>query len=266
MKKILDQTGKILRKHGKELYKPMTLDALFLFLFGFVVSGFFQKLIELMFAAGNITIQQSAAAQSTESVWEFVKQDPVLQQLTWKIILVLVLLALAIYGIYCIIQGAVWGLLGSWVKKTSMKTYMKRFFLVNILFGILFCIFVVVSYFARLQTNISKNLVPGVLPPDYSTPLIITAIVLLYLSSLSYILIIKQKPLQALKNTFKLTFTKFPDLVLPIAAIVVLCVLVNFIIIALKPLATAGIVIGLLLALATVTVSRLIAIEAVTKL
>lgn len=247
-----------------KIWQPMLADLLFFFCAGFVISGFSEKMLDLMLATGTLSVRQIESMKATESVWTFLSADPQLREVAIKLAGVMVLMALSVWLVFVIIQAVAWTMAGSWSQQVDKRQYLKRFATVNILWGILFLIYLTVSFLSQLRQNLLERVAPELVPTHWSTYLGVALGFLLALAMLSYAYSFKQKPRQAIKSVVML-MVKQPVRVLVWAVILVggLFLLNAFIGLIDKIDTDAGLLIGAILFLAGMTVARVFTIEVV---
>lgn len=178
-----------------------------------------------------------------------------------KNILILGLIALlASYLIYVFFQGSVWHVLLRKGSRVSYATYMKRFSLIALVWGVAFVVINALSTYLNFQT-LSANPSADLSRPWY---IIVLFVILTYLTLVSAIPISKHGAKKALKETFLLGWRRLPSLGVPFLLIIALFLAIDQILTAVQETALL-IPLGFLLIFPALAFSRVLMMKSVRK-
>jgi hypothetical protein len=211
----------ILKENYKVIWIVISVEILFFILFGFVYSPLYTGMQNNLENLGGEIIQNSEnidniANQATNSVY-------------FRNILILgVVLAIIVYILYCIFQGFLWRFSFNLTeKKKRFLPYIKRFFLVNILWYVLFIIYVLINFFFLYVDTVGRRLEPEgtfFLGGLSNVMLIIIA----YFAFISYVKIEKLGVWKSIRESFRIGFKKAGWMTLCYMIIGIAFIIVNY--------------------------------------
>lgn len=223
---------------NKKLYilYPVLIDLLFILGYGFVV-GFF------------ITNIQEKAVDLIQTGKSILYSGGLLKGLltndqTLSIILNVIVLMVLMYIQYCIFQGITWRFAKKFVEKdVSFFSYLKKYFLVNIFWFLLFFLVQIADYARRLLVHLRGEEL------NVTAFYYFLLFVIMYFAFISYTLITKYKIIEAIKRSFNLGIKKIRIFLLMYLIIFILFLIINLLLIlASKINFTLMIILGILLA------------------
>lgn len=210
----------IVRKRSYILW-PVIIDVLFILSFGFS-AGYF---------ISNIQEKAVALLQTGESI---LYSGGLIKGLlsnneTISIILSTVGLIITIYIQYCIFQGLSWRFARKFVEqKVNILRYVKKFFLINIFWFLLFIIVELLDYIGRLLGYLRGQ----TLGESFFFNIIIFLLFLIgYFAFISYALITKYKIIEAIKKSFSIGIRKIKSILLMYLIIAVMFLIVNLLLV-----------------------------------
>ena len=171
------------------------LDVLFLFAFGYFTSSTRDNIGDISVQIG-LRITELLKQGTYISLLDMLL-SPGVQQLFFQLLFFLVILGLLTYLIYCIFQGSVWYLILSIFQKLKWVNYVKKFFLINLLWFLLFCTFYTLYVIAEMRTVIVENITGSSQFSLFSIVLYIFLFLIIYFALISYVT-------GKIKNTFKI--------------------------------------------------------------
>ena len=131
----------LIRKSYKILWIGIVAELLFLFLFGFFTGPLRNGIGNNLLVLGDLIVGESSQI-SNDFLSNIIGSEPFR-----NIIILGIILAIIVYVLYCLFQGFIWrfsfNLIG---KKREYIPYIKRFFLVNIPWYILFIAYVLINF------------------------------------------------------------------------------------------------------------------------
>ena len=254
-----------IRKNPSCIAIPFFIDLLFLFVFFIVYNFFLVNIIDRIISLLMLTGKAFEGLTQTDITLNILSNQQQMNSLIANIgFWIFGLIALS-YTLYCIFQGTNWFIAHKILKeKTNFKDYIKRFFGVNILWGISF---VIIAYFyvkAVIYTQVLR------IPSNLGIVSIFSAILLIilcYFAFISYILIKKQGFIDAIKKSFSLGTKEFQT----IASMYVLLILGFALIDGLLRLlfminTTLMIIVGIILIFPAIAYARLVIISVIGNL
>jgi len=207
----------------------ISLDIMFVFLYGFIASKLFAKVMEYVNAIGLLV------AQNSGMVMDKIFQNGIINTITstpelvfyFKRLAVLVFLNIIIfYLIYSLLHGWCWKLLSAKIRANKFN-YLKQFFLINLLWLPFFLIQQSLSLFIDLRNTAIKSINPlTVLGTNYTSYILLFVIV--YFALISYALIGKFKVKEVIKKTFVIGIKKFPQILLAYISLMVVFIAINY--------------------------------------
>lgn len=221
------ESFKIIRNKKYYILYPIIIDLLFILSYGFFM-GFF---------IGNIQEKAVALIQTGKSILSSggLIKGLLTNKEAVSIILFTFGFMITIYVIYSIFQGINWRFAKKFVKKNiPLLVYIKKFFLVNIFWFILFFLIQFSDYIRRLLSYLSKG--TGLSTSFISGNIVINILIFLivYFAFISYALISKYKIIQAIKKSFAVGITGIKH-ILPMYLIVfIIFLIINLLLILLS--------------------------------
>ena len=249
----------ILLGKKKENLILMGIELLFFLLYGFLAS-FFIKSIRV-----NLVYVGDAISQASQDV-NFVMSDIIFSSPEFhRIVLLSLGLGLITYFLYGFFYSRLWT---ASLKQAGVKvesSYTKRFFLVNIVWFILFSVYVLVDFFLSYVDTVGERLNPiGFI--GLSELSLILLVFVLYFATISYVLISSGKRGHVQKS-FGLGFKKIKILGLNFLFLLLCLLAIHFMLIVLAFGHQALMVIGgLCLVFPFLSLSRLMIVKAVDEL
>ena len=265
MKNELVQSFNDLKKNWKFIPVIIALDVVFLIVFGFVYSLYFDRILAYMtdimsaMPAATAALQQVSAptAQALSSVYGINASLSAIYKLA-------ILLAISTFVIWIVFQSVIWSFAHRIAEsKTKFLEYLKGFSVVSVIW---FAIFSVIMYFsisATLNNAFNKQIPAG---QDswvvYGT--LIAVAVLGYFVIVSYSLTGKIK--EILKKTFVYCLTR-PKVLLSYLILLVTLLVINLVLLGLWFASkTLSIAVGIVLVLLYLVFARVYMIETIKKL
>jgi hypothetical protein len=206
------ESWKLMLKEKFSVPVPMLFDLVFIFAVGLVYSLFFFAMVDHLYAIMEFASKNTAALteelmRTGSSVTSLLMGYEEFFVHFKALMLKVGLLLLSIYILWIIFKGINWKLCHKICKKDfPLLSFLKRFALVNIFWGI---ILTIISYiFFRIwMVNTMADVAP--ISPVLTTVLyVIFLILIFYFGMISYCLIPKMKTRALLKETFRLGFKK----------------------------------------------------------
>jgi hypothetical protein len=224
IQKALD-SFRVLKENYKVLWVGIVVEILFLFTFGFFTGPLRNGIGNNLLNLGDIIVGNSENLQDSFF-------DVILGSMQFRNILLLgMVLAFIVYILYCIFQGFMWkysmSLNG---EKKSYLPYIKKFFLVNSFWYILFLIYIIIDFFVSYVDLVAQRI-------DNSGAFLFSRItnimllVILYFAFISYIILDKHSSWKSIVLSFKLGLKKFWVIILGYVFISVLLIMANYILI-----------------------------------
>jgi hypothetical protein len=219
---------------------PVLVDALFLVFYGFVTAGFGQKLFEYLTEMG-LEVARGAGAATVAP----------------RLSAIIVLYSLALYLLVAVFQGSAWWLCHGFVQKhrRSYHDHMVGFAKLSLIWGVFVMGYAFVSYGISLSAMV-KDREPGEV---ISSILLVSALMILYMASLSYS--IRGKGVFSLLGR---TITKAVELriLLAFAAICAVFILLGLLLSQVSSSLVLSALVQLLMVLPALSVSRILLINA----
>jgi hypothetical protein len=124
-----------------------------------------------------------------------------------QVILNSISLAIVVYTVYCFTHGFIWRFyLNFQGKREKYSVYIRRFFIVNILWFLLFCVYVVIDLiFYYLDTEAKR--IDGT-DPFFSNLTKIFLFIIFYFALISYTIIGKYGARKSIRESFKIGIKK----------------------------------------------------------
>ncbi len=229
------------------IFIPITIDLLFILSYGFLVDFFISNIKEKAVAlieTGKSLLYSGGLIKGLMSNNE-----------TLAIILNVLGLMVVMYVQYCIFQGLAWRFSKKFVnEKVHYFTYIKKFFLINILWFVFFFVIEIADYARRLLIylrglDFTTNF--------FSILLLFLLFVVIYFAFISYALISKYKVMQSIKRCFSLGIKKIKLFLLVHLIIFVVFLIINYLLsLVYKINFTLMIILGLILVSPSFTWAR----------
>jgi len=192
----------LIKRNPLRLAYPVLVDLIFLFIYGFLSYFIFLKIDYYMSSIFEQITQNTAVFEDAfvfGGLLSAVKNVPGTDVLLKKAFLWILALAVLSYILYCVFQAVSWRLSINIAKKGKIKQYMKRFFLVNIVWAFLFAVYNALAIFIGYRKEILSRYFEV---SDFSLLLVVFGFVLIYFALISYSLIARHKAGESLKKTF----------------------------------------------------------------
>jgi len=204
------ESYKAVKKRPRYLAVPFLFDLPFLIVFFFVYYFFFEKIMDKIISLLMLTGKVFQGLTQTDISLNILSNQQQMNSLIISIGFWILGLIVLSYTLYCIFQGLVWFIAHKMLEeKTNFKEYIKRFFGVNILWGISF---IIIAYFyvkAVIFTQVLKSQSNLGMVSTFSAILLI---VLCYFAFISYVLIKKHGFIDSIKKSFSLGTKEFPTI------------------------------------------------------
>lgn len=187
-----------------QLSFPLLSDLLFLFLYGFFVIGFIAYNVAVQLFKFGVEITKSSQMPSTFS--QMILQENAKPVLIKAFIFILLMVVIT-YILYCIFQGFSWWYcrkISGLKKQPKLKNYIKEFYKVNILWFVLFVIYIFISFLRDLMNGGEKS--------EPSIFMIMIFFVVLYFVLVSYSLLPKIRGIANIKKSFSIGIKKIADI------------------------------------------------------
>lgn len=254
MKEIssLKQAFRIAYKQKKLFLLSVFFDILFFFVYGFATAPIYMKLMMHVNIVGTHAGEAvKTATRESQSMFSALSSE-VLAPYFNNIILLLIILAVTVYVLYCLFQAINWKIaLQLTGKKIKYKDYLKKFMLINILWFILFALYYVLGF----VVDIRKILISTIMQTAPSNALNI--VLMFYLIFIAYFAVISYVQLNLLKS-ISTGKSKIRQLLPSILMIAVFLLALNIIV---KALASVNpilaITVGLIILLPAMTIARI---------
>ena len=158
----------------------LSLDALFLPLYGFVTSPIKGKIIEHVLVISSLVSQSAKetgprAVQSGQSIVALMLSEPVVSHYAYRALILFILLAIGTYVVYVLVQGLSWFVAQRTLyvrahessviiasraagNKSTVIDYIARFARINVWWGILASAFSVISLLASIRNAVATAL------------------------------------------------------------------------------------------------------------
>ena len=229
--KELKKSWEIIKANPFYVLFPVLTDILFVMWYGFVRANIGGKIVEYVQAFSAVVMQNAGGVMRNYFLHGFsgaLQTDPQIRFYMNKILLLYVLLALSIYLVYCFFQGISWKLSFNLTgKKIGFYDFMKKFFLLNIVWGLIFVVYAFTSFIADFGRMVSER--QGVEIAGSIGPIsIIILVVLVYFSTISYSLIGEDNIRKTLKKTFYLGLRKIMTTAQAYTAIIIVIIIINY--------------------------------------
>lgn len=227
--KQLSNSIKLIKKNPVKLIYPVLIDLLFLLVYGVFssiivnrIAYYFSSVYELMFnntetfKTNFLTKGFFSAIFNVPGADVFVKKS-----LLWVFILVAFM-----YISYCFFQALSWRFSLNFAKKKKVKEYMKRFFLVNLVWLLFFIGYNIISLVMGFKKHVVSRYAEV---PSFSITLFIFAVVVSYFVLISYSLIERYNAKESIKKAFVIGVKRPKQLLLMYLIVFVVFYVVNFI-------------------------------------
>jgi hypothetical protein len=172
------------------------LDLVFLTLYGFMTAPFFASLTEHVMVIGTLLSEQmrEVAGRARPAIIDALFQPPV-SRYTWQFFGLLVILAVAVFLIYCVFQGIAWHIAGKVSgSKAHWRQYLLGFARINLLWGALYFLWQCISTMVELR-RIAIEKMTNLPAPESGIFMSVLLVVLVYFALASY-------PILSIKKAF----------------------------------------------------------------
>ena len=223
--KTLKESFIILIKNYKILWIGISVELLFILLYGFFSAPLFNGIETNLIYLGDeiISESESLAGNFANIIGESVHSG--------NIIVLSGILILVAYVLYCFFQGFLWrfslNLAGG---KEEYIPYIKRFFLINLFWYPIFIVYILVNFFFSYTDIVGRRYdANGFFFFGEITNIIL--IIILYFAFISYVMIEKHGFWKSIKGSFRIGTRKALWLIITYLIIGVMFLLVNYILI-----------------------------------
>ncbi len=256
---------KAIRKNPLYVAFPFFIDFLFLFILFIVYHFFLENIMDKIISLLMLTGKAFQGITQNQISLNILSNQQQMNSLIFNIGFWILGLAVLVYILYCIFQGASWFFAHKIFKeKLNYLEYIKRFFAVNTLWYIAFMI--IAYFYARAVIftdvlKISSNL------GTVRIFSIIFLIILSYFAFISYILIKKHEFIHTIKKSFSFGIKEFQTIV-PMYVLLILGFALIEVLLRLLFMVniTLMVVIGFLLIFPFITYARLVIISVIENL
>lgn len=147
-----------IKENPSQLSFPVLADLLFLFVHGFVVWGIILSILQTQLVALGIELTKLSGSQY--SISQLLLQEPI-KPLFFRVLLLLAVLIISVYIIYCLFQGFSWWQCSKIADRANKKgikfaSYLWQFFKINLFWLIFLVIYNVMAlvgdYMAQSET------------------------------------------------------------------------------------------------------------------
>lgn len=254
MKEIssLKQALRIAYKNKKEFLLSVFFDILFFFVYGFATAPIYMTLMTHVNIIGTYAGEAvKTATRDSQSMFSVMSSEAIAPYFN-NIILLLLVLAVTVYLIYCIFQAINWKIaLELTGKKIKYLDYLKKFLIINILWFFLFIVYYVLGFII----DIRKILISAIMQTEASSAL--NVVLMFYLIFIAYFAVISYVKLN-LGKSISTGKSKIRQLLPSILMIAVYLLALNIVI---KLLASVNplvaVITGFILLLPAMTIARI---------
>lgn len=219
----------LIKKNPVKIVYPILIDMLFLLFYGVFskiitdrIAYYFSSVYELMFNNTEVFKTNFLTKGFFSAIFNVPGADVYIKKsLLWVFILVVF-----IYASYCFFQALSWRFSLNLTKKKKIKEYMKRFFLINLVWLFFFIVYNIISLVIGFKKQIVSRYAEV---PSFSVTLFIFAVVVSYFVLISYSLIEKYDVKSSLKKTFIAGVKRPKQILLMYLIIFAVFYIVNFI-------------------------------------
>jgi len=187
------------RAHAWLVLASVLLDVGFFFSLGFFTTPIKDKLLEQVIVIGSLLSQQAKETGRALGNSGLLQQlfQPEIKPYTINVLLLFLSMVVVTYVVYVIFQGSAWAAARNIAsKKTVLRTYLLGFARVNLLWGILYLVYLVLDLIASLRHRIIELVVKTTVPDLLGTGLFIAAVIVGLIALLSY-------PQLSIRNAFR---------------------------------------------------------------
>ncbi|MBW2985765.1 hypothetical protein KY333_00115 [Candidatus Woesearchaeota archaeon] len=228
------------------------LDIILLLVYGFVTAPIYAKLLAHINVIGSYAGTAVQEATRYSKGFASVLLHESIKPYLYDMILLLLLLAVTVYLIYCIFQALNWKIaLQLTGKKISYLDYLKKFLVINIIWFIIFILY----YLLVLAVDVRTVLITTITQAEPSSVLNIILtfylILLAYFAAISYATLSVKKSWQTGTKKIKQLFPS----ILMIAAYVLLLNIITGLLITYNPI--LGLILGAILLIPAFTIGRI---------
>jgi hypothetical protein len=231
MKKLLKElksSMSIIAKNPFGIIYQVFFDILFMFLYGVLILPIMRMIITQISAIMTVSSASVMAGGNTAATIGTALKDTSVVQYLHNIVWLYLIAGIAFYILFSFFQGINWKI-ASWMTGDKMHFYkfMGRFFIVNIIWVIAYAFYHFISIYSDFQLSALERISPGT---SITTAVIVSFvywIVMFYFSVISYCLIIKNKPLKAIKTGFSLGVKKAMEIIPVFIAISIAVIIVD---------------------------------------
>lgn len=250
--RILKQASRIALKNKKWVLLSSFMDLLFFFVYGFATAPIYRKLVEYINVIGSFAGEAIQTATRESRSMSTILMDPAISSYFYDMILLLIILWITVYVLYCLFQAFNWKIaLQLTSKKIRYLDYLKRFAVMNILWFVLF----ITYYLLGFAIDIRKTIISAVMQTSPSSMLNIIMtfflVIIAYFAVISYVKI-------SLKKAFFIGKSKIRQLLPSILLITIYILVLNIILALLTQISVIlAIVTGLILLIPAITLARI---------
>jgi hypothetical protein len=248
----LKQALRTAYKNKKLFLLSVFFDILFFFVYGFATAPIYLKLMENVNVIGSYAGEAvKTATRESQSMLNALSSETIAPYFN-NIILLLLILAVTVYLIYCIFQALNWKIaLQLTGKKTRYLDYLKKFLLLNILWFILFMLYYTLGFFVDIRKILISTLTQTTPSSALNVVLAFYFIFIAYFAVISYVKL-------SLKKSISTGMRKLKQLLPSILLIAVFLLALDIIIKLLASLnPILAIIVGLIILLPAMTIARI---------
>jgi len=214
---------------NKIVLSAISLDIIFVFLYGFIASKLFGKVMEYINVIGLIVSQNSGDITGrifSNGLINTIISTPEIAFYFKRLAVIILVNIIIFYLIYSLLHGWCWKILSAKIRANKFN-YLKQFFIINLFWLPFFLLQQALSLFIDLRNTAIKSINPlTVLGTNYTSYIFLFVIV--YFALISYALIGKFKVKEVIKKTFVLGIKKFPQILLAYISLMVIFIAINY--------------------------------------
>lgn len=189
---------KVLIQQRIKIIFPIILELMFFLVLGFFSGPLLNEIFTNLVYIGDLMAGESVTA--SKNMWDVVVSSESFAHMA----LIGVVLILVVYVLYCLFHGIIWrycmGLNG---KGTGYMAYIKRFFLVNILWYILYIFIYLIYFFLFYIDTVGRRINPSGFYFISVIP-IFFLLVVVYFALISYVLIYRNNAWKSIRKSIKI--------------------------------------------------------------
>lgn len=213
----------VLKKNYKILLLGVMIELLFVIVLGFFIAPLNNGLINNFEQLGGEIIEGSP--ETGNEIVNVASSSEYFR----NILILGAIIGIIAYLLYCAFQGVVWkfcfNLSG---KKEKYKSYIKKFFLVNLFWGPLFAFYILINFLFSFVDLVGERIEPGgVFFMEDATNIIL--FIIIYFAFISYIKLDKEKVWKSIKESFRIGIKKIKWVVVMYLIMVLVFMVINYV-------------------------------------